>query len=251
MNLAVQVKTMSSTEIAALVEKEKFNVHRDIKTQILKGLYDLEDDSNLNDKQIQGVTVSMDARGYIQEYHLDKEHTLTLITGYDVKKRHAINKRWLELEGAGVAANQPDFEKAKQTALLSPVYIEMAKSFGFEGNQAYLSADKAIKQLTGYSPLALLGAELPSPVQAATLVPSDIAKRLGLKAQEPNKLLTAQGFQTNHRNHKDVIYYELTEKGKQYGEYADTGKVHSNGTPVKQIKWYSTIFDVLTTAKGE
>ena len=151
--------------------------------------------------------------------------------------------------GYAIVKPKQDFELAKQTGLLSPAYVDMAKAFGFEGNQAYLSADKAIKQITGYSPLSLLGAELVSPIQAAVLVPSDIADRLGLKRQEPNKLLTAQGFQTNHRNHKDAIYYELTEKGKQCGEYVDTGLKHSDGSPRKQIKWFSTILEVLQTGE--
>lgn len=241
-----ETKTMSSTEIAALVEKEHKNVIRDIRVQILEGLYNVKDGSDLSHDEIQGVTVKTDARGYTSEILLDKEHTLTLITGYDVKKRHAINKRWLELEGFSNSASQPDFDKAKQTGLLSPAYVEMAKAFGFEGNQAYISADKAIRQITGYSPLALLGAELTSPVQAPALVPSDIAERLGLTKQEPNKLLTAKGFQTSHRDHKSRIYYELTEKGKQYGQYVDTGLKHSDGSPRKQIKWFSTILDVLT-----
>jgi phage regulator Rha-like protein len=92
-----QTMSMSSTEIATLTGKEKSNVHRDIQAQILKGLYEI-DDSNLNHVEIQGVAIVLDNRGYVSEYHLDKEHSLTLITGYDVKMRHVINKRWLELE---------------------------------------------------------------------------------------------------------------------------------------------------------
>ena len=91
--------TMSSTELAEMTGKQKTNIHRDIKVQLLIGLYGLEDDSKLNDVKIQGLTVVLDNRGYWQEVYLDREHTLTLITGYDVKARHAINKRWMELEG--------------------------------------------------------------------------------------------------------------------------------------------------------
>ena len=65
------------------------------------GLYGLIDGGNLHHDKIQGVTVVLDNRGYWSEVHLDREHTLTLITGYDVKCRHAINKRWLELETKG------------------------------------------------------------------------------------------------------------------------------------------------------
>lgn len=98
MNLSTQTQqTMSSTEIAKLTGKQKSNVHRDIQDQILKGLYEI-DDSNLNHVEIQGIAILLDNRGYVSEYHLDKEHTITLISGYDVKMRHAISKRWQELE---------------------------------------------------------------------------------------------------------------------------------------------------------
>lgn len=92
------VKTMSSTEIATLTGKEKGHVHRDIKEQLLKGLYEI-DNPKMDDVEIKGISVVLDNRGYVSEYYLDKEHTLTLITGYDVKMRHSINKRWIELEG--------------------------------------------------------------------------------------------------------------------------------------------------------
>jgi len=195
------------------------------------------------------------AGGVQQVRVIDEPDVYSLIFGSKLESSKRF-KKWVTSEvlptirktgSYAIVKPEHDFELAKQTGLLSPAYVDMAKAFGFDGNQAYLSADKAIKQITGYSPLSLLGAELVSPVQAAVLVPSDIADRLGLKRQEPNKLLTAQGFQTNHRNHKDAIYYELTEKGKQYGEYVDTGLKHSDGSPRKQIKWFSTILEVLQT----
>jgi hypothetical protein len=97
---------MSSTEIAKLTGKQKSNIHRDIKDQLLIGLYGLKDDSNLNHVKIQGITIILDNRGYWKEVLLDREHTLTLVTGYDVKARHAINKRWLKLEAEHLTPNQ-------------------------------------------------------------------------------------------------------------------------------------------------
>ncbi len=108
MNISAQMQqTMSSTEIAALTGKEKGHVHRDIQEQILKGLYEI-DNPKMDDIEIKGISVILDNRGYVSEYCLDKEHTLTLITGYDVKMRHAINKRWLELEEGKQAAKPID-----------------------------------------------------------------------------------------------------------------------------------------------
>ncbi|MEN8216686.1 MAG: hypothetical protein ABFS56_09995 [Pseudomonadota bacterium] len=36
--------------------------------------------------------------------------------------------------------------------------------------------------------------------------------------------------------------YQLLEKGAIVG---DTGKKHSDGTPVRQIKWYASVIEVL------
>lgn len=136
---------------------------------------------------------------------------------------------------------------AKEAAILSPSFVDMAKAFGFVGNQAYLSADKAIFSVTGVSPLKLMGATLVAPVQEPLLTPSDISLRLGLGKFEANKLLTLLHLQTNHRDHKNVLYYELTSEGSKYGEYHDTGKKHSDGTPVRQLKWHNRVLDVIRT----
>ena len=90
-------KTMSSTEIAELTGKEKSNIHRDIKEQLFFNLYEI-DASDLKDGQIQGLTVVLDERGYWKEVLLDKYHTDILVSGYEVKYRAAIVKRWHELE---------------------------------------------------------------------------------------------------------------------------------------------------------
>jgi hypothetical protein len=95
--------TMSSKEIAELVGKEHKNVIRDIRVMI----DELGDGSELSH-----VQEAKDARGYTTEFRLPKDLTLTLVTGYDVKRRHAINVRWLQLEeqvAAPAAPALPDF----------------------------------------------------------------------------------------------------------------------------------------------
>lgn len=87
--------TMSSLEIAEIASKEHKNVIRDIRV-MLDGLADGADLSHVHEVK--------DARGYTAEFRLPKDLTLTLVTGYDVKRRHAINVRWLQLE-AQVAAH--------------------------------------------------------------------------------------------------------------------------------------------------
>jgi hypothetical protein len=95
--LKILPQTMLSTEIAELTGKDKSHVHRDIQVQLLKGLYGL-DNPDLDNTDLKGISSVKESRGFVSYYELDKEHTMTLISGYDVKLRHRITQRWLELE---------------------------------------------------------------------------------------------------------------------------------------------------------
>ena len=88
--LSTATKTMSSREIAAITMKAHFNVVNDIK----KMMSELEIDV----LGFQGIYIDAQNRQQV-EYLLDKELTTTLITGYSIKLRHEVIKRWQELEG--------------------------------------------------------------------------------------------------------------------------------------------------------
>jgi len=139
-HLKSQVSTMSSTEIAQLAGKQKTHIHRDIKEQLLLGLYGLKDDPNLDDSKIQGITVVLDNRGYWSEVLLDHEHTLTLMTGYDVKARHTINKRRLELETKTHAA-LPNFNNPVEAARAWADEAEQKQLAQLERDQAFLQIE--------------------------------------------------------------------------------------------------------------
>lgn len=105
------ITKMSSREIAELTGKRPDNVLRDIRGMLTK-----IDPSILRDEEYQEVT---DNRGYTTEILLNKNLTLTLITGYDVNMRHKINLRWQELEAA-VTRNQislPNFQDPAEAAI--------------------------------------------------------------------------------------------------------------------------------------
>jgi Rha family phage regulatory protein len=87
-----EMVTMSSREIAELTNKDHAHVMRDI-----RNLQEELSQSNFGFtckeagyKDVQGKVRSM--------YELDKEATLTLISGYSASLRMAIIKRWQELE---------------------------------------------------------------------------------------------------------------------------------------------------------
>lgn len=126
--------------------------------------------------------------------------------------------------------------------------LSIAKAI-FEGNQALLSANAATFKATGTNVLGNLGAtHLLARERDALLTASDIGERLGLSGQKVNLLLEEKGLVLSFRDHKNRKQYEMTEDGAKLGEALDTGKKHGDGTPVKQIKWYSRIVDLL---KGE
>lgn len=124
---------------------------------------------------------------------------------------------------------------------------ELAKLCEFEGNQALLKADKAVKKLHNISPLALLEIELKSPDNEALLIATEIGKRLNppVSAKQVNLLLANMKLQEKVEYRAGKFEWRLTEKGKAYGSYLDTGKVHSNGTPIQQIKWKESILPLV------
>lgn len=86
---SVNQTTMSSREIAELTGKQPKHVNRDI-LLMFKEL-DL-DRSSFGRIYLDGLNRKQ------TEYILDKELTFTLITGYSIKLRNAVIRRWLYLE---------------------------------------------------------------------------------------------------------------------------------------------------------
>lgn len=81
--------TMTSREIAELTGKE----HKNVKRDVLIMLESLEKDA------LSFERTYLDQQNRQQSvYLLDKELTMTLVAGYSIKLRHAIVKRWQELE---------------------------------------------------------------------------------------------------------------------------------------------------------
>lgn len=100
--------TMSSREIAELTGKLHKNVIRDIR-EMLEALK--KDGSDLSH-----VRETADSRGYTTAFHLDRELTETLITGYSIPLRHRVIKRLHELEGK--VRELEDAKAARQRARL-------------------------------------------------------------------------------------------------------------------------------------
>ena len=99
--------TMSSREIAELTSKRHPDVRRDIRVMLVaigKGVSSF-------------AHTYRDAQNKEQEeYRLDRELTLTLVSGYDIPLRHRVVTRLAELEKNAAFAGLPDFSNPAAAA---------------------------------------------------------------------------------------------------------------------------------------
>ena len=145
MNLITSsVQTMSSREIAELTGKEHFNVKRDISAMILQLNYTdrkLKDCPSFNPSELKGHNVILGTFDHCgnkyDEFSLDYEYTLLLVSGYSVKMRQRIIKRWQELEAKQI---QPALPTNYIEALESLIQSEKEKAAALE--QLQIAAPK-------------------------------------------------------------------------------------------------------------
>ena len=107
-------------------------------------------------------------------------------------------------------------------------------------NQLALALDKIYSSYTGRSALQTAGIVLVAPTNNQLLNPTQIGKHFGVSARKINELLIEAGYQ-----HKTEGGYEPTELGEPFAVMQDVGKPHSNGTPIRQLKWDSSIVEEL------
>ena len=165
---------MSSIEIAELTGKQHSNVLRDIRNMLLE-LY-VKEDSELNPKEVQGVRFEYLENTMTKEIHLDKRHTLTLITGYSVKLRDAVIQRWQFLEDElEVLKTRTDTKKRQLEAMesLSHLLPDDLSEEAVSYIKANTVVNKAVSTLFGF-PKMLKKAEMnPDMVQVRDVVLDD------------------------------------------------------------------------------
>jgi hypothetical protein len=137
-------------------------------------------------------------------------------------------------------------EKPMQLGTITRQCAMMARAFGFKGNQHILATDKAVKALTGQSPLELLGeTHLIAENKQQILTPTQLGEMCEpkLSARKVNEVLLNLGYQERVGG-----IWAVTTKGEKLCEMLDTGKKHNDGTPIKQVKWYQAVMDDIKQA---
>ena len=111
---------------------------------------------------------------------------------------------------------------------------------GITDNQLVLALDKMYQSYTGRSVLQTTGIELIAPENKQILTPTEIGKQLDLSPRRVNEILAGAGYQ-----YKLGDKWEPLNDGNPYAVMLDTNKKHSDGTPVRQLKWKSEIIPII------
>ncbi len=126
-------------------------------------------------------------------------------------------------------------------------YFSIGELIGLDRNQAALAANRATRNHHRHRSAGADGRD-PSPGAAAGPAshPDRLGKQLGgLSAIAVNNMLADRGFQEGRRDAKDRPYWVPTAAGERFAVFLDTGKKHSDGTPVRQLKWSADIVAAL------
>lgn len=118
--------------------------------------------------------------------------------------------------------------------------LSIAKLIGLTGNQASLSADSGTRKLTGVSALALIDqTHLVADVRGKTYTPTELGKMLAepLTGAKFNRALEEKGLQVKNINND----WLPTETARDHCQWLDTAKRRTDGTPIKQLKWFASI----------
>jgi hypothetical protein len=259
--LTISAVTMSSTEIAELTGKQHKDVIRDVRVMILALKEDGADLRHLGEKDdpdLDHLREEKDSRGYTRNFHLGRELTETLITGYSIPLRHRVIKRLHELEAKQLPAvngefAQGAFKEFQSTRLelittvadMTEQSLRVADLLGFQGNQSRFYADKLVKRQIGIGPMELLGVKaLPGAAAALTFTPTQLGERFNMSAKAFNSLLAKHGFQEKAPTGESPPWRQ-TPKGETHSEYEDTGREHNSGGPVRTLRWKESILDEL------
>ncbi|EKO3656413.1 phage regulatory protein/antirepressor Ant [Vibrio metschnikovii] len=199
--------TMSSREIAELTCKEHKNVTRDIRVML--------DELNLDALKFEHIY--FDAQNRKQtEYKLDRNLTLTLVSGYNIKLRHAIIKRLDELE----EANQFKIPQTLPEALL--LAAELAKQ-----------NEEAQKQLAIAAPKVDFADRIASADKGVPL--GGFAKAVGLGPKKIFEILRQiKVLMTGGQRH-NLPFQELIDRGYfqvKQGTYEANGETRISHTPL-------------------
>jgi len=225
--LAIEIKSMTTVEIAELTGKRHDNVMRDYENQCRELGLDLLKFEVLERINNLGFKVKDKC------YRLPKHECMVLVSGYSVVMRDKIIRRWQELEApSGIATLRP----SGVAKIELENRIAIGQLLGTELNMSRVIAIKAAEEASG---LNLQAYQKQIAVTSIPLNPTQLGERLGLTPIKTNKLLAENGLQV-----KLGRGWEPAEKAA--GHYTiNPYKADNSDHTGYRILWHESVLDLL------
>lgn len=185
-----------------------------------------------------------------RDYHLsfDMAKELAMVERNDKGKQArqyfiACENRLKEIYAAQIGPQLPQQVEAMK---ILPIAVRAARSIGLNKNAAAISANYAVKQMTGTNVMKLLGhTHLEAEQQELVFTPTDLGKRIGVSGQKFNMLLAKAGLQV-----KEGKTWIPAPEAKDYYRVEDTTKRHNDGSMVQQVKWFDKVLSLIESSEG-
>ena len=234
--------TTTSLQVAEYFGKEHYNVIRDIKDVISKC------SESFNALNFEAVEYT-DSKGEKRPMYLLTRDGFTIVAmGYTGAKAMQFKEQYIAafnaMEHQLITGRSVSYQLNDRIAA-ARIIFEAAK---LQDNQLALALDKVYRSNTGQSALDEAGVALVSPKNELALTPTQIGEQCNpvLTPRVINLLLQDAGYQ--RRIGKN---WEPCDKAAGMYELLDVNKSHSDGTPIKQLKWYSSIIPVVRRLAGQ
>ncbi len=170
---------------------------------------------------------------------------LKVIRAYDEFVSNKQQEDNMDFGGSRLLQGDAD---AKAYALF-PLAMAAAKCIGLDTNAAVISANQAVRKNTSVDVLANFGQTHLVAADQTTLwhTPTQIGNMLAthLSAKAVNRKLCESGYQL-----KEGDKWTPTERAEGLFRLFDTGKQHSSGVPITQLKWSNKIVGILNNIIG-
>ena len=179
-----------------------------------------------------------------QANHINESGLYSLILGC-TKESAKRFKRWVTSEVLPSIRKTGSYSVGLPAAKpfnLFPDCFAVAKLIGLDQNAAAISANQAVRKLTGADVLDLLGQThlIAAHQDGLYFTSTELGERIGLSAIAFNRRLENAGLQSRQNKRWVPCVAE-----KPLYRILDTGRRHSDGALIQQIKWLSSVVDLV------